>query len=364
MKAAPHRRRPAFFKRTSDALWGAWTAIGLLCGIPFAPALRAQTQSNPLTTWTVTVVLPPRVMAGHPATLAVLGVDGKLAPGVVVNLSDGQSITTDRTGRAAFKAPAAGDYLLAKASGTSAAALIDPAVGASEPQGITLPGIVSVRDRFWICGGGLRGDADEDSVKINGQPALVLAASPECLAVLPGPNAKPGPASISVEAPGVQWSATTTLVSLEFEAPYAALLPDQKGQLLVRAIGSAQKLRIVVQNQTPGVLRFLRGDVQELLTKGGPQNVAELRVQAVRSGDYSFHARPLSSPDTRTAERYLRAARAIAPADLQDDVKKLAGRLAHHPRDFQMVRAELAHILRDTMAGDFRMLVDAARAAL
>jgi len=303
-------------------------------------------------------------MAGHPATLAVLGVDGKLAPGVAVNLGDGQSVTTDRTGRALFTAPAFGDYLLAKASGTSAAALIDPAVGASEPQGMTLPGIVSVRDRFWICGGGLTGDADADSVKIDGQPALVLAASPECLAVLPGPNAKPGQASIAVEAPGVQWSGTTTLVSLEFEAPHAVLLPDQKGQLLVHVIGSEQKLRIVVQNQTPGVLRFLRGDAQELVTKGGPQNAVELRVQAVRSGDYSFHARPLSAPDAQTAERYLRVAQPIAPADLQDDLKKLAGRLARHPRDFQMVRAELGHILRDTMAGDFRTLVEAARAAL
>ena len=112
------------------------------------------------------------------------------------------------------------------------------------------------------------------------------------------------------------------------------------------------------------MLRFLRGDTQELITKGGPHNVVELRVQAVRSGDYSFHARPLSSPDAQTAERYLRAARAIAPADLQDDLKKLAGRLARHPRDFQMVRAELARILRDTPPGDFRTLVDAARSAL
>ena len=312
----------------------------------------------------VTIVLPPKIMAGHPATLAVLGVDGKLAPGVAVNLSDGQSVTTDRTGRAAFNAPASGEYLLAKASGTSAAALIDPAIGASVSQGITVPGIVSVRDRFWICGGGLRGDADANSVKINGQLALVLAASPECLAALPGPDAKPGPASISVAAPGVQWSASTTLVSLEFEAPRAALLPEQKGRFLLRVIGSDQKLRIVVQNQTPNVMRFLRGDVQELVTKGGPQNTAELRVQAVRSGDYSFHARPLSSPDAQTAERFLRAAQVIAPAELQSDVKALAERLKRHPRDTRKLRSELARILRHATAGDFRTLVDAARAAL
>ena len=67
----------------------------VFCGGPvlasrWSPALRrccaqtetqTQSQANPSTTWTVNIVLPPRVMAGHPATLAVFGVDGKLAAG-------------------------------------------------------------------------------------------------------------------------------------------------------------------------------------------------------------------------------------------------------------------------------------------
>src|SRR5271170_4212207 len=73
-----------------------------------SPPLRAQVQSTPLTTWTVTIVLPPKLMAGHPATLAVLGVDGKLASDVTVDLGHGESVKTDRTGRALFTVPTNG----------------------------------------------------------------------------------------------------------------------------------------------------------------------------------------------------------------------------------------------------------------
>ncbi len=334
--------------------------LSLFCGI----SVGTQTPPNPLAASTITIVLPPRLMAGHPATLAVLGVDGKLAPDVTVDLGNGRSVTTDRTGRALFTVPPTGDYLLAKASGASVAALVDPASGASEPQAATLPAVVSVRDRFWICGAGLRGDADADSVTINGQPAIVLAASPICLVALPGPKAEPGPASLSIEAPGVKWSATTMIVSLEFEAPNPALNPGQKGQLRIRVKGSNQKLGIVVQNQRPDVLRFPRGDLQALLTSGGPENAAGVKVQAIASGDFSFRARLVPAADAAAAERYLLAAEPLAPKELQREILDTADRLEHHPRDAQNVRVHLQKIVSNTAAGDFRALLVAAESAL
>jgi hypothetical protein len=333
----------------------------LLC-VP--AAIPSQNGSNPLNTWTVTIVLPPRLMAGHPATLAVLGVDGKLAPGVTVNLSDGDKVMTDRTGRALFTAPATGDYLLASASGSAAATLIDPAEGTSEPSNVTLPTIVSVRDRFWICAGSLQGRADANTVQIGDNPALVLAASPECIVVLAGPHAKPGTTSLSLETPGVRWTASTTLVSLEFDAPNPALLPGQKGQLTVHARGSDEKLRIVVSNRTPGVLRFLQGDSRELVTSGGADNGVGIPVKAVTSGDFSFSARLLDSPSASVAARYLLAAETVAPGDLRGAAKSLAGELEHHPRDTERVRADVQRIIRKTIEGDFRTLLEAAQASL
>jgi hypothetical protein len=369
-RTAPDRRVAAPFKRRRNALHDVWVracvpAI-LLCGLLLArvPAARAQAQSNPYTTWTVTIVLPPRVMASHPATLAVLGVDGKLAAGVTVTLGDGQTVTTDRTGRAVFTVPASGDYLLAKGSGASVAALIDPAAGASEPKETTLPAVVSVRDRFWICSAGLRGDADADSVRINDEPALVLAASPECLVALPCSKAAPGPATISVEAQGTRATVTTTLVALDFDAPQPALMPEKKSRLSVRVSGSDQRLGIVVENKTPGVLRFVHGDTQELLTKGGPQNDAILDVQAVRTGDYIFRARLLPASDIAVAQRFLQASAALAPEDMKSDINGYSRRLARHPRDSAAVRAALGEILMQTIAGDFRTLLNAAWEAL
>jgi hypothetical protein len=201
-------------------------------------------------------------------------------------------------------------------------------------------------------------------VHINDEPALVLAASPECLVALPSQKATPGPAKILVESPGTQATASTTLVALDFDAPQPALMPEKKSRLDVRVRGSDQKLGIVVKNETPGVLRFVRGDTQELLTSGGPQNDASLEVQAIRAGDYSFRAALLPEPDTAIAQRYLLAAAPLASKELQSGIKGFAGRLARHPGDSQAVRAEVGGILTRTIAGDFRTLLNAAWEAL
>lgn len=303
-------------------------------------------------------------MAAHPATLAVFGPEGKLAPGVSVDLSDGESITTDRTGRAHFTAPAKGTFLLARAEGTTAAALIDPATGESESSSATLPPVVSLNKNLWICGPGLQGDANADNVAINGHAALVLAASPECVVVLPPPAAAPGRASISVNAPGVHWEASTTLVSLEFEAPHPALQPDQKGRLTVRVHGSAAKLDLVVENASPDVLRFMRGDVQQVRTSGGANNSASIEVEAERSGDFSFRARIVPLPDPAIAARYLLAAAPYASREARRKIEKLVRRLAHRPHNVASERQDIARILDHAAPGDFSTLLSAAYSAL
>lgn len=291
--------------------------------------------------------------------------DGKLAAGVQVDLGSGLRVTTDGNGRALFTVPVSGDYLLARASGASAAALIDPASGASEPKSVSLPLVASLRDRFWICGAGLSGDADANSVHINGKTAVVLAASPVCVVVLAEPNSGTGPGSILVQAPGVQWTAATTLVSLEFAPPRPALQPGQKGEIAVRVDGTSQKLGLVVEDGNPGVLRFeggdARGDARRLTTSGGPSNVAGIKVQAIASGDYSLRAHLLPTPDPRTAERFLVAAESLAPEDSRHKVSELASRLASKPNDLEKVEVTLDKIAAQTMTGDFRTLLDAAR---
>lgn len=364
MRIAPRLQRYASLSAIRNIIVNAILGLTLFCGILVSRTFASQIQPSVSNTWMVTIVLPPELMAGHPATLGVLGVDGKLAPGVKVDLGDGLSVTTDRTGRALFTVPSSGDYLLAKASGASAAALIDPATGASEPKTVSLPSVVSVRDRFWICGAGFNSEADANSVRINGKAAVVLAASPVCVVVLAEPNSATGPASILVQAPGVRWDAATTLVSLQFVAPSPALQPGQKGKLAVRVDGSTQPLRLAVEDCNPGVLRFEGGDARRLTTSGGAANVAEIKVQAITSGDYSLRARLISAPDVPTARRFLVAAESLAPEDSRGRISDLVSRLAHHPSSNENVQTALDRIATQTMAGDLRTLLDAARDAL
>jgi hypothetical protein len=350
--------KPTLMVRVISSACVACGCVLLICA-PLVPA-----QSTAATTWTVSIVLPPRLVAGQPATLAVLGVDGRLADGITVDVGKGQRVKTDKTGRALFTVPTDALVLIASAAGDSAAALIDaPMTGASE-QGASVAPVVSQVDRFSVCGGGFRGDVDANRVSINSERAFVLASSPECIVVLASPRALPGPVKILIETPGAQWTATTTLASLHFDPPLPPLVPEKRSKLSLHVQGTNQALRVWAENQTPGVLRFLRGDRQEVLTSGGPQNSAEIEVQAIATGDFSFHGRILATPDAGVARRYFTAAESIAPKDLQHDVKSLAERLTHHPGDTQKVWRDAEKILATTMASDFRTLMESAAAAL
>ena len=322
----------------------------------------------------VTIVLPPKVVAGRPATLAVLGADGRLTPNVAVDMGANLRVTTDRTllvGALFVCSRMPGHVTIAKASGVTEVALIDaPRISPAPASAASVTPFAGLHDPFAFCASGLSGDADANLVKINGEFALVLAASPECLVALAPPKAAPGPAKVSVEVsptqatPMISTSGSLTLVSLEFAPPIPPLQPGKKSRFAVNVHGSDQPLRLVVENDSPGVLAFTHGDTQELRTAGGAHNSAEFEVQATRSGDFKFHARVLSVMDGTTAVRYLQAAAAIAPTNLQSTMRSLADRLAQHPNEAEKIRTHLESFIAASDPGDFRSLLEAAHSAL
>jgi hypothetical protein len=341
----------------------------LFCPVFFAFSILVRAQSQPAasTPWAATIILPPKVVAGHPATLAALDAEGKLLPGVAVEIGtkdkEAQHVTTGATGRAVFTALGDAGSVIAKSSTAAAAALAD--TGASPAAGaLVVPPVVSHRDRFSICGGDFRGDAEANRVQINADPALVLAASPECLVVLAGPNVKPGPAKVTVQSGAAQWSAATTLVLLEFDSPTPALVPLKRSSLTVRVRGSEEPLSIVVENKSPGVLKFLRGDAQQLKTSGSASNTASVEVQTLRSGAFSFQARLVPTPDLETARRYLSAAAPLADKDSRRKIAGLAKRLGQHPGDAGKVKRELDRIIAATPHCELRTILEAARLAM
>ena len=140
-------------------------------------------QRQPLRAWATPriLLLPRRIVSGERATLAVLDVNGRLAPGVTVNFSNGDHLTTDQTGRALFVAPLnAGTIFgsIAGRPGRVATAIVMPSESELSQVDInSIPRIASLSDRFDIIGHGFCGDADANTVTVGGQPALVLASS-------------------------------------------------------------------------------------------------------------------------------------------------------------------------------------------
>lgn len=332
-----------------------------LCLAIFALQLsRAQAPTAPLS-----IVLPPRLLANAPATLAILGPDGHLAAGVAVDIGNGEHVTTDATGRASFTAPPDG-ALIASAQGLSAASLVDAALP-STSAGLTIAPNVSQHDRFAICGGRFSGDVSADSVTINGDAAFVLAVSPVCAMILPQTRTLAGPARVDIDSAGTHAAGATALVALDFLPPNPPLLPGRKGKLIVRAEGTSDSLEIAVENHSSHVIHFVRGELQELRTSGGARNQAVVEVQAIRSGDFSFRARILSPPDTAAAARYLEIAEGAASKSanrLGREIQAIAAQLSRHPREPAKSRAAIERLANATPSGSLRALLDAAAQSL
>jgi len=337
----------------------------LTIGIAIAVASLRLSAQVPALVPGVTIVLPPRLLANSPATLAVLGTDGHLVPNTTVQISNGQYVTTDATGRALFTAPANGAFI-AQVAGASAAALVDAAPPPTTAAHPSVAPAVSVRDRFPICGSGFLGQATANHVKINGDAAFILAASPECLVVLPQSRTLYGTAKIEIQSADVHTSATTALVALDFFPPKPPLVPGKESALTVRADGTDAPLRVIVENRSPGILRFIGGDTQERRTSGGNPNYATVTVKAIRSGDFSFYAHILPTRDPASAARYLNlaAAVAVAPKRRQSALKKLAAQVAREPDNSAKALRELDSIASTTLPGPLRTLLDAARSCL
>jgi hypothetical protein len=331
-------------------------AVIAVVAIAFLTAAAAQGPAP-----AVSIVLPPHLLANAPAMLAVFGFDGHLAPGISVDTGTGAHITTNATGRATFIAPAAGVFI-ATASGVSAAALVDSVQ--PKAAALSVQPDISQRDRFAVCGSGFTGDIAKDSVTINGDTAFIVAASPECLVALPQSRTLIGSAKIQVDSTGGSLTATANLVALDFQPPSPPLVPGHKGKLLVRAEGTSNALRIIAENASPDVIHFVRGEAQQLRTSGGAQNVVPIEVQGVRSGDFSFHARILAPADAADAVRYVQAAAAIAPKEMQRNLQQIVTDLTNHPRDTPKVHNALERLTEASPPSTLRTLLESAAACL
>jgi hypothetical protein len=317
------------------------------------------------------IVLPPRLVAGEPATLAALSADGRLLPDISVELSNGQHLTTDASGRAQFVVSAKLDVLLAWVAGThigAAAVVLGPALSA-QLLAATAPPFISAHDRFVVAACGFRGDADANHAQVGGAPAVILAASPVALVLAAGPEARPGTGSVTVQVPGGEVSVPVTLIALEMDSALPDLAPGEKAVFGVRLRGTEQPLEIEVNNLTPGVVRFHGGDQQHVTSSGGAENIARIAVQGKSAGNFSFRAglahHSGGSPDVAAARQLLQAALLRAPEDQARRLEQLIQRLANADAGAtEKTREKAAKLAATAPPGDYGWLVEAARDAL
>jgi hypothetical protein len=314
-------RRRSFCARLGPVLLAATWLIA--AGPEFAEAQAIHGRQAPAPR---TIILPQKVVAGAPATLAVIDGAGRLLPGVSVEISGGptgagsawsppekgpgsagsspEKVTTDSTGRALFIAPGAPGPLVAKISGQGIAASTTGVAGkemttptSSEDGSPVLkvtsyPHVLAVQDRFTIAGLGFRGVADSNHVFLGDQQCLVVAASPVSLVILPGPHIPIGAITLRVSADGHDAGLiSVTGVLLDFSGPSEVPTAGAEGKLILHVHGTTEPLAVEVRNASPEIIQLLRGNLQRVGTSGGEQNIAPVELKFLASGNYAVTAR-------------------------------------------------------------------------
>ena len=197
-----------------------------------AATVAGQSLPKPRTSRPRTIILPQKLLAGDPATLAVLDAAGRVISGAVVELSTGQKVTTDAAGRALFVAPSDAGTMTARILGqknaASSAVVAAPRPPETPPvkdspdqhhSSLSFPRFITLHDQFTIEGTGFNGRADANHVLVADQPCLVVASSPLELVVLPGLHIPVGPVSLRVRTNGQDLGPYTLTAVLNSAVP-------------------------------------------------------------------------------------------------------------------------------------------------
>jgi hypothetical protein len=341
--------------------------ILLVLGASFSFAAGAQQAPKAPAAAPRTIVLPQKTVAGAPATLAVLDAAGRLLSNVVVELSGGQKVTTDATGRAFFVGPGEPGVLTARIPGrgiTASSTVVkapipEPQTSTENPSAIvrvlSYPHFLLLHDRFILEGAGFRGEADVNRVFLADQPCLVLASSPISLVVLPGLRIPIGATNLRVNVAGHDAGANPVVtVLLEFAGPGETPNAGAQGKLAVLVHGTNEPLAIEVRNASPAIIQFSRGIVERVTTSGGARNATEIDVKFLAAGDYTVTARliPAGSAklDPAPARQRLFAARAAGLLQPIDGA----------PQDILPIRAGFGRVQDDNLIGKFASLLESA----
>ena len=274
----------------------------LLCALSLTFPIALLPQQPPPASAARTLLLPKRLVSGETATLAVLDANGRLTPGVTVNFSNGDHLVTNVTGRALFVAPLNPGVIYATIASQPTrvyTTVLTPAeiTSSSSLQVSSAPRFPSLADRFELSGSGFCGDADGNTVRVAGKPALVLASSPVVLIALPPTDLDPGPAAIEVSC--AKRSAppfSIAFLILTLDADTSPLAPGERRALTVHVSGTAAKVPLEARNLSPKVAQLTGGNPANISSRGGAQNAAQFELIGLERGNFRISVRLLPTP--------------------------------------------------------------------
>ncbi len=273
--------------------------FAFLCTVALALSLPTPAQQPPPPVSSARILLLPRkIVSGEHSTLAVLDVNGRLTPGVRVDFSNGDRVTTDTTGRALFVAPLNPGVISAVLSGHPGrvyTTILSPMEASSPSIEISAaPRVASLSDRFELSGGSFCGDADANKVTVAGLPALVLASSPTALVVLPPTELDSGEAPVVVSC-GKNDSPRFSIrfVALTLEANSSPLAPGDHRTLTVRVRGTNAKIALEAHNLAPEIADLVGGNPARVSSSGGAENTAQFQLTGKQRGSFVVSIRLL-----------------------------------------------------------------------
>jgi hypothetical protein len=249
------------------------------------------------------LLLPQRAIAGQPVTVSVLD-DGNLGRANIQLNFNGVSARTDESGRAVFTIPedASPGKTLSVSSPVypqSAPHLVEvlqplaPSAVRQAPRIDNVPALTTSMQVLVIDGHNFDGICQHNRLLIDGIRAVTpIASSPLQLKAFIPKSVGPGKHTLRVfvnEQKSNQVSFETFAIEIRPAAKEAA--KTSANRVKIRIVGTEQRVRLHVINQTPGIVFIAKGNDLHLTSPGGERNFVVVNMQRLKRGPFRIDAK-------------------------------------------------------------------------
>ncbi|MCC7532177.1 MAG: IPT/TIG domain-containing protein [Candidatus Melainabacteria bacterium] len=264
-----------------------------------SPAGTPQSRQASLT---ATIVAPEKAVAGQFLTTAIIDKDKNGEPSVELSFN-GAALATDSRGQALYMVPedATPGRSLNISLGsrpelaTNIVDILQPLTTSYEPQAPKIDRVssmISPKSILVIEGHNFDGNASHNRILIDGlHEARIIAASPVQLKAMLPSGIGPGSHSLCVGNAGMRSnSATCDVIAAEVQQDPKELGRDNLSKLVIKVLGTNNRVNVRLTNNTPDVLRISRGNEMLVTTPGGSNNSVVVGVQRLKKGAYNVEA--------------------------------------------------------------------------